>query len=178
MIAAYADPPYPGQAKKHYSNQPLCAEVNHRILINTMCETYDCWALSTSSTALQQVLALCPPDVRIGAWVKPFCSFKPGVNPAYSWEPVIFWQCQRLGRDVPTVRDHLSANITMRKGLPGAKPAEFWHWLFDFMGLKHYDVFIDMFPGTGEGARQYQLRVANQLKITHTADLPMFAEVA
>ena len=29
MKFAYADPPYIGQAKRHYSHDPLCAEVDH-----------------------------------------------------------------------------------------------------------------------------------------------------
>lgn len=155
--AAYADPPYPGQARKHYRNQPLCAEVNHAALIATLCDQYDCWALSTSSTALQAVLALCPPDVRIGAWVKPFASFKPGVNPAYAWEPVIIWGGRSWGRDVPTVRDWVAANITLRRGLSGAKPAAFCQWLFRFMGLRPGDELHDLYPGTGIVSRQWSL---------------------
>jgi len=149
MIAAYADPPYIGQARKHYSHDPQCAEVDHGKLVARMCREYDCWALSCSSPSLQQILALCPPDVRVGAWVKPFCSYKPGVNPAYAWEPVILWHGRNRGRDVATVRDWVSANITLKKGLSGAKPPAFCFWLFDFMGLKPSDELIDLFPGTG-----------------------------
>lgn len=90
---AYADPPYPGQARKHYRNDPShipAAEVDHAALIAQLCDEYpDGWALSTSSAALRDVLLLCPADVRVAAWVKPFAVFKPGVNPAYAWEPVI-----------------------------------------------------------------------------------------
>ena len=157
MKAAYADPPYPGQARRHYSNQLLCKEVNHRVLIGYLCSEFDAWALSTSSVALQDVLAMCPANVRVGAWVKPFASFKPGVNPAYAWEPVVLWQGQPLGRDVPTVRDWVSANITLRRGLAGAKPAAFCQWLFQFMGLQPKDELVDIFPGTGTVAAQWQL---------------------
>jgi hypothetical protein len=90
MRAAYADPPYIGQAKRRYQ----CPEVDYRQLIDRL-ETFDAWALSVSSTSLRQVLSLCPDGVRVGAWVKPFAVFKPNVNPAYAWEPVIF----RLGRE-------------------------------------------------------------------------------
>ena len=55
-----------------------------------------------------------------GAWVKPFASFEPGVNPGYAWEPVIFGGVRNLGRDVPTVRDFVSAPITLKRGLVGA----------------------------------------------------------
>lgn len=167
MRAAYADPPYPGQARKHYSSEPLCAEVNHRLLIGSLCADFDCWALSTSSTALQDVLALCPAGVRIGAWVKPFASFKPGVNPAYAWEPVILWQGRKLGRADPTVRDWCAVNITMRRGLAGAKPDKFCAWLFDFMGLQVGDELTDIFPGSGavgESWRLWQLRQQRQFE--------------
>ena len=149
MIAAYADPPYIGQAEKHYSHDPQCAEVNHEVLIAQMCDRFDCWALSCSSPSLQEILAYCPLDVRVGAWVKPFASFKPNVNPAYAWEPVILWHGRNRGRDVDTVRDWIAANITLKKGLAGAKPPEFCYWLFDFMGLEPDDELIDLFPGTG-----------------------------
>lgn len=157
MKACYADPPYPGQARKHYRNETFCAEVDHAELVSMMCASFDCWALSTSSTALQDVLAVCPDGVRIGAWVKPFASFKPGVNPAYAWEPVILWQGGKLGRDVPTVRDWIAANITLRKGLSGAKPPAFCQWLFNFMGLTRADELIDLYPGTGGVNRQWEL---------------------
>src|SRR5205823_3197858 len=84
---AYADPPYPGQAKKHYGSEEVC----HRELITRLTDEYpDGWALSTSSPSLTALLPLCPPGCRVGAWVKPFCVYKPGVNPAYAWEPVIW----------------------------------------------------------------------------------------
>ncbi len=48
-----------------------------------------------------------------------------------------------------TVRDFVSCNITLQKGLTGAKPPEFCYWLFDFMNLNKDDDFHDLFPGTG-----------------------------
>ena len=146
MRFAYADPPYIGQAKRHYGSE----EVNHEDLIRNLCSgLYDGWALSCSSPTLFQILSLCPKDVRVGAWVKPFCSFKPGVNPAYAWEPVIFRGGRKLGRDVPTVRDWVSANITLKKGLSGAKPVAFCEWLIALLGINQTDELIDLFPGTG-----------------------------
>lgn len=39
MRLAYADPPYPGQAKRHYGNHSdYAGEVNHRNLIDQLCE--------------------------------------------------------------------------------------------------------------------------------------------
>jgi hypothetical protein len=122
VIAAYADPPYIGQAKRHYADDPQCAEVDHAALIDNMCSRFDCWALSCSSPSLKEILEMCPPEVRIGAWVKPFAIFKPNVNPGYAWEPVILWHGRQLGRDVKTVRDWVSENVTLKKGVSGAKP--------------------------------------------------------
>jgi hypothetical protein len=144
MRFAYADPPYIGQAKKHYN----CAEIDHIKLINDLMK-YDGWALSLSSPTLKQVLAICPDNVRIGAWVKPFCSFKPNVNPAYAWEPVIFWGGRKLGRDVYTIRDWISCNITLERGTDGAKPDKFCYWIFAILGMRSEDEFDDLFYGSG-----------------------------
>ena len=122
MRFAYADPPYIGQAKKHYQ----CEEVDHAALVARLVNEYpDGWALSLSSPTLHQVLPLCPPSVRVMAWVKPFAVFKPNVNPAYAWEPVIVSGGRRRTRQQATVRDWVSANITLKRGLSGAKPDPF-----------------------------------------------------
>lgn len=150
MRFAYADPPYIGQAKKHYSHDVRCAEVDHAALIQTLASEYlDGWALSCSSPSLQQILALCPPDVRVMAWVKPFCAFKASVNPAYAWEPVIVRGGRKRTRQQPTVRDWVSESITLRKGLCGAKPKEFCYWMFDVLNVHDGDTLADLFPGTG-----------------------------
>jgi len=106
MKIVYADPPYIGQAKKHYSHDPNCAEVDHNELLAQLVKA-DGWALSASSTSLKRILSMpnCPEDVRIGAWVKPFASFKVNVNPAYAWEPVLFMPARKHGREVDTARD-------------------------------------------------------------------------
>jgi hypothetical protein len=148
MKLAYADPPYIGQAKKHYGDEELCAEVDHRALIIQL-EEYDGWALSCSSPSLQEILSYCPTTVRVASWVKPFASFKPGVNPAYAWEPVIFSPARANERDKPTVRDWVAANITLKRGLSGAKPFKFSMWLFDLLGAEPGDEFADLYPGTG-----------------------------
>jgi len=149
MIFAYADPPYIGQAKKHYSHDPNCAEVDHGALIVEMCQRYEGWALSCSTPSLRQILPLCPPEVRVGSWVKPFAAFKVNVNPAYAWEPVIFWGGRRRTRSQPTERDWFSHSITLKKGLSGAKPKKFCFWLFEFLGMTPVDTLVDLFPGTG-----------------------------
>ncbi len=145
MKFAYADPPYVGQAKKHYGAD----EVDHKMLIERLQAEYDGWALSCSTPSLHSLLPLCPPDARIAAWVKPFASFKPGVNPAFAWEPVIFRGSRKRERDEDTVRDWCSANITLKKGLAGAKPLDFCNWIIDLLGARPgEDVLDEIFPGT------------------------------
>lgn len=155
MRVAYADPPYLGSAAKHYSKFHARARDFDRVrahqdLVKSLVSDYpDGWALSLSSVSLQQILLFCPTDVRIGAWVKPFASFKPGVNPAYCWEPVIFSGGRPLGREVATVRDYCSAGVTVGRGTPGAKPQEFCFWVFQMLGLEPMDELEDLFPGSG-----------------------------
>lgn len=150
MKFAYADPPYIGQAKKHYSDDDRCCEVNHRVLINTLEAEYpDGWALSLSSPSLAQILPMCPNRARVMAWVKPFCSFKPGVGVAYAWEPVIVCGGRKRTREQPTVRDWVSVNITLKRGLSGAKPPQFAHWILDVLNIQIGDTLDDIFPGSG-----------------------------
>lgn len=164
MRYAYADPPYIGQAKKHYGNESSYAgEVDHELLIHDLLTDYpDGWALSCSSPSLRFLLPLCPTGVRVAAWVKPFASFKPNVNPAYAWEPVLFMGGRKRDRTEPTVRDWVSANITLRRGLPGAKPEAFCFWLFDLLGMQRGDELMDLFPGSRAVTTAWE-RLANQL---------------
>ena len=162
MRFAYADPPYPGQAKRHYN----CAEVDHAELIARLVSEYpDGWALSTNSTTLRDVLNLCPAGVRVGAWVKPFAIFKPNVNPAYAWEPVIFSGGRKRARTDATVRDWVSANVTLRRGTHGAKPDAFCLWLFNLLGMERDDEFHDLFYGSGAVTKAHEAWKAQQTLI-------------
>lgn len=151
MRFAYADPPYPGCSHLYSADDgPYHAEVNHGLLIQWLCDDFDGWALSTASTTLGYVLTLCPPDVRIAAWTKPFAVFRPNVNPGYTWEPVLFYGSRKRDRYEPTVRDHLAQPITLRRGLVGAKPEAFCRWVLDLLGYRRgVDELVDVFPGTG-----------------------------
>lgn len=153
MRLAYADPPYPGQAKKHYAHDSRCAEVDHVALIARLESDYDGWALSSGAdlAAMRLVVPLLPDGVRVCAWVKPFASFKPNVTLAYAWEPVYVKPARRRGRELPTVRDWVSANITLKRGLSGAKPEAVCWWLFDVLGADPGDDLDDVYPGTGGG---------------------------
>lgn len=146
MKFGYADPPYIGQAKKHYNS----TEVNHKELIEKLIREFpDGWALSLSSPSLKTILNMCPNDVRVMVWVKPFCSFKPNVNPAYAWEPVIVYGGRKRSRAQPTIRDYVEANITLKKGCHGTKPEIFCRWLFEVLNVQPGDELIDLFPGSG-----------------------------
>jgi hypothetical protein len=155
---AYADPPYPGQSLKRYGDHPdYAGEVDHAILVEHLAD-YDGWVLHTSSVALRDVLPLCPPDCRVGAWVKPFAAFKRNVKVAYAWEPVIF---SGGGAAEPnrmpglTLRDYIAEGITMKRGLAGAKPERVCHWAFEVLGMTPEDDLVDLFPGTGAVGRAW-----------------------
>lgn len=160
MRVAYADPPYIGQAKRHYG----CEEIDHAQLIERLCiEFPDGWALSASSPSLRQILPLCPGDVRIAAWVKNFSVFKRGVRPAYAWEPVLY----RGGRNPPLVKavvppkngaqvtpkDFIVCPITLKRGLVGAKPEAVCRWILSLLNVAPGDEVVDLFPGTGAMTR-------------------------
>lgn len=156
MRAAYADPPYIGMAKRFYSADPQCAEVDHRELISRLCDEYDAWALSLHSPALKTVLPMCPDDVRVMAWVKPFASYKPGVGVAYAWEPILVRLSRKRSRQQRTVRDWVAVNITLQRGLVGAKPTALCYWLFSVLNLDPGDEFHDMYPGSGAVTKAWE----------------------
>jgi hypothetical protein len=143
---AYADPPYIGQAKR-YSDR---AEVNHRVLIGTLQREYpDGWALSCSSSSLRDLLPMCPPDVRVLAWVKPFARMLPNVHPIYAWEPVLLrGGRRRVGAEPIYAYDWQRAH-RVEKGFTGAKPEAFSRWLFRCFNARPGDQLDDLFPGTG-----------------------------
>lgn len=153
MRFAYADPPYLGCAARLYGDPTYDSPEAHRDLIARLVSDYpDGWAMSLNSTTLHTILPMCPADVRIAAWVKPFAAFKPGVSPAYCWEPVIFRGGRtKRSRTLDTVRDFHEECITMRRGTPGAKPPGFVKWIVDLLGadVRQCDTIDDLFHGSG-----------------------------
>jgi hypothetical protein len=169
---AYADPPYLGCCNlyDHYHPFDQCWDDldTHNLLIGYLVDVFpDGWAMSLSSPSLRSILPLCPEDVRVAAWTKPFHAYKKGVRPAYAWEPVVY----RGGRNPPwephppppkngtatTPKDFHSSNITLRKGLTGAKPAAFCDWVLTLLNVQSDDEIIDLFPGTGIMAERASL---------------------
>ena len=160
MRFAYADPPYLGLSSFYGDDLTYDDPQAHRDLVARLSADYDAWAISLHVPSLRVILPMCPDDCRIGAWVKPYASFKPGVNPAYAWEPVIFrgarsWK-DRGGKKAATVRDWCAAPITLQRGFVGAKPEAFCFWLFALLGARHDDEFTDLFPGSGAVMRAWE----------------------
>jgi hypothetical protein len=149
---AYADPPYLGCGHLYAAHHPDALvwddPETHRQLIDRLVTDYpDGWALSLSVPSLRTLLPMCPDDVRIASWVKPFAAFKRNVRIAYTWEPVIYWHGRLSSKDGANPnRDHLAEPITLRRGLTGAKPERFCRWVLDLLGWVPGE---DLFPGTG-----------------------------
>lgn len=151
----YADPPYPGLARKYYGDQPTYGgEVDHRALIARLeAGGYLGWALSTSERALRHVLPLCPEGARVCAWVKPIGS-RPKTRGIHgTWEPLIVVGGRQRR---PGKRNWLSAQPARFGGdLPGRKPLAFVTWMFGLLGMQSGDELDDLFPGTGVVGRAW-----------------------
>ena len=152
---AYADPPYPGLARKYYGREESYAgEVDHRALIaQLVAGGYRGWALSTSERALRDVLPLCPAGARVCAWVKPIGS-RPKTRGIHgTWEPLIVVGGRQRR---PGKRNWLSAQPARFGGdLPGRKPLAFVTWMFGLLGMQPGDSIDDLFPGTGVVGRTW-----------------------
>lgn len=178
MKFAYADPPYLGLAAKFYADQHPDATAYDRIethaaLVKRLCADFpDGWAMSLQSKALRAILPLCPEDVRVMAWVKTWASFKPGVSPAYVWEPVILRGGRKHDRSTPTVRDWMACPATSGRGFRGAKPDALAWWIFRALGARRGDEMHDLFPGSGAIGRAWEAYVAQgELGSVTTLDL-------
>lgn len=182
MKFAYADPPYLGLAEKFYGHlHPDAAEYDkpetHQALINRLCDEFpDGWAMSLHTPTLRIILPMCPDDVRVMAWVKPFCSFKKHVTVAYAWEPVIVRGGRKRPITMPTVRDWIAESITLKRGLTGAKPEAVIWWLLEVLGVEPDDEFVDLFHGSGAVERAWQsFRRARPLGLTKEPELQLVA---
>lgn len=173
MRFAFADPPYLGCAKRHYSDHPEHGVYDtvegHRGLLERLRDEFpDGWVLSLHTPSIEEYSHLCrevlgPNQVRWGAWVKPFHAYKRGVRPAYAWEPVIYRGGRNKNHPPPvkggkatTPKDFVKANITLERGLTGVKPDPFCLWVFDLLGMRPEDEFVDLFPGSGAVGRAWE----------------------
>jgi hypothetical protein len=149
---AYADPPYPGQAKSRYGG----TEVDHRDLVDQL-RQYDGWALSTSASALLDVWNLCP-EARCAAWLKTWAP-NGWSRVRWSWEPVLFVTDRRGlkpgGRSevwdgivcAPKCAIGSWSEVAGKGG--GAKPYEFVRWMLALIDYQDGDTLDDLFPGSG-----------------------------
>lgn len=156
MRFCFADPPYYGLAVKFYGHLHPEAHVydtieGHIALIERLCTEFpDGWAMCLHEKSLRTILPLCPEDCRVMAWVKPWCSYKPGVRVAYAWEPIIFRGGRPSEKINETVRDWVSANMEMERGFQGAKPPKvIRHILKIWDARPDEDEVVDLFPGSG-----------------------------
>lgn len=147
---AYADPPYPGCARRYYGHHPdYAGEVDHASLIDRL-TTFDGWALSTSARALRELLPLVPRDAHLCAWIKPKSANQAkhtrGLHNV--WEAVLVKPARLLR---PGVGDGLIFDAAREGGsdLIGRKPLQFCAWLFKALGASPVDSLDDMFPGSG-----------------------------
>lgn len=157
MRVAYADPPYLGMCKRYDHNHPdgRCWDEpeTHRLLVERLSDDYDAWALHSTSVTLRDILPMCPNDARVMAWCKSFASFKPGVHPAYAWEPVIIRGARTRGRTGTTVTDYAVVPIVIKRGFFGAKPEAVVHWVLAALNVLPEDEVEDLFVGSGAVTR-------------------------
>lgn len=174
MKFAYADPPYLGCGSlytKHHPDALIWDDPEtHRKLVERLNDEWpDGWAMSASVPSIP-VLQPMLPIHRLCVWVKPFAIFKPNVGVAYAWEPVFVVGGRRRTREQPTIRDWFSCEITLRKGLVGAKPAPVVHWILDLLNVQKGDGVYDLFPGTGVVGKCIEARISGRPTLD---DLPL-----
>ncbi len=158
---AYADPPYPGKAHYYKDHPDYAGEVDHADLIRRLCR-YDGWALSTSAAALPDVLALCPPGVRVAAWHRGERP-TPSTWPLSAWEPVIYTGGRPCDpsrpagatRRVDSLVHGISPMTTLPGRVIGTKPPAFAAWMFALLGAGPGDILDDLFPGSGAITRAW-----------------------
>jgi hypothetical protein len=169
MRFAYADPPYPGLARRYYG----MPEVDHVALVRQLVAKYpDGWALSTSSDAAIEVAAIVRAETaarvpvharpRMLSWVR---GSRPGVawSSRDAWEPVFVCGGRPRKLDVGDELDNalvLSVHQRQRThpgALVGMKPAGFCEWLFRQLGAMRGDEFADVFPGSGAVMRAWKM---------------------
>ena len=159
MRIAVADPPYPLTSQRLYGQHPdFAGEVDHAELLREL-QTYDAWALFTSASMLQHVLALAPrPQIdglrvvsrtgtRVLVWIKPQPIPRP-VDVQWCWEAILIGG-GRSRRGRPVLRDAIVANPRDGNEFPGAKPYVVCRYVFDALGAEAEDELVDLFPGSG-----------------------------
>lgn len=156
MRFAYADPPYPGLARRYYD----CDEVDHGELVLKLAREYpDGWALSTSADALQDVLALIPRVLRprTNVWDRTKPRSRGAIRGDNRWEPLIVVGGRATRDDVEDLLAWGGRQHSHPKALVGMKPAAFCEWMFRLLGAARGDELVDLFPGSGAVGRAWRL---------------------
>lgn len=177
MRIGYADPPYPGKARACYGSE----EVDHgQLVAELVAKCPDGWALSTSSEALQDVLAICPPGVRLGVWVHPRQARGDAWHAHRVWEALIVYggRPEKVSADDPFCDVYFERARGGKRAHPdalvGMKPPGFAEWMFRMVGLRAGDVLVDVFPGSGSIGRAWQLYNLDE----SASELPSCLELA
>jgi len=153
---AICDPPYIGCAHLY----PEKEEVDHAALIARLIADYpDGWVLCCHPPSIRVLLPLCPDDVRIGAWVKPWAVWKNRTGPVYAWESVLWRGGRKYTRQQQQPRDWVTANALMGQratgGVPGAKPEAVCFWYFQLLNAAAGDTLDDLYLGSGNVTRAW-----------------------
>jgi hypothetical protein len=161
-LFAYADPPYYKKGKLHYGELHKDAYLwdskeSHLELIQSLKDNYpDGWAMSCNSNNLWWLLEN-EPDIRVCIWTKGFHQIRQSTI-QYAYEPVLLWNGRKELKRRPMVRDWISCNIAMRRGLVGSKPLAFNLWILDLLNYKLGDQLDDIFPGTAGMAEAIKVK--------------------
>lgn len=147
-----------------------------RALIERLSDEHpDGWALSLDEPSLQAILLFCPGDVRVGSWVAGPRKLPVAATVGRMWQPVI-WRGGRGGapraNDVVMTQDvgaahFITSSITrsarsercMLKAQFGAKPRAFAFWIFDLLGARAGDRFVDLSDGSSHIAASWAERM-------------------
>lgn len=158
MRFAYADPPYPGLARRYYK----CAEVDHAALIVRLIREHpDGWALSTSAKALPYVLSLIPLalDPRVCIWDRKKVRGR-SLRTGNRWEALIVvgGRVRRhASRDIEDLLEWGGRQHSHPGALVGMKPAAFCEWMFRQLGALRGDELQDLFAGSRAVMRAWRL---------------------
>lgn len=159
MRFAYADPPYPGQARRHYGAHPdYGGEVDHAALIER--------------------LELCPPlsaKFRLCIWHRASRTFKPA-RAQWSFEPVLVKTPRWRGSDyVPDLAFACDPRGFLGGEITGQKPPAFCRWVFRLLGAQDGDTLADLFPGSGAVTREWEAWTSQTSLDPHFEQEPLSA---
>lgn len=175
---AYADPPYPGLARKYYKHE----EVDHaRLVADLVLDFPDGWALSTSAEACRAVWELCPVGTRLCPWFRGARRCR-SFRARNGWEALLVYggRGQRLlpGDELTDCLVFGGRQHSHPGALPGMKPAAFAEWMFRLLGLRDGDELVDLFPGSGAIRRAWQRYTGARIKYAHGSRLQEAQAVA